>query len=408
MKAILFLVIVLCSGACAGKMQPIKALQEWGNRSAVNFEELSGQAFACQPLSREESRLAAAILDSLWRDAVRTKYATDWQDGWVNYDTLRMKLGGRIYGEQPADGRSLFISMHGGGSVPAKVNDQQWHNQIFLYQPEEGVYIAPRAPWDDWDMWFKPGMDELLERLIQTAVVVGNVSPDKVYLLGYSAGGDGVWRMASRMADRWAAASMMAGHPGNTSQVNLRNLPYMIWVGGKDSAYDRNRLGAERGHMMDSLQQADPAGYIHETHILKDKGHWMDRADTAAIAWMAQYHRNPWPQRVVWRQEEVVSPSFYWLTAPADELQSGRTVIAEYKDNIIEILRCDYTRLLLRLNDSMVDLDRPVVVRYQGRILFEGKPIRTIATLCRTLNERSDLRYMFPAEVEAKLDKADG
>ena len=28
-----------------------------------------------------------------------------------------------------------------------------------------------RAPWDDWNMWFKPGLDEFFEALIQTAVV---------------------------------------------------------------------------------------------------------------------------------------------------------------------------------------------------------------------------------------------
>jgi ABC-type multidrug transport system fused ATPase/permease subunit len=44
------------------------------------------------------------------------------------------------------------------------------------------------------------------------------------------------------MADRWAAASMMAGHPGGVSLVNLRNTPYMMWVGALDKAYDRNAL----------------------------------------------------------------------------------------------------------------------------------------------------------------------
>jgi poly(3-hydroxybutyrate) depolymerase len=43
------------------------------------------------------------------------------------------------------------------------------------------------------------------------------VNPDKVYLLGYPAGGDGVWQLAPRMADRFAAAAMMAGHPNGAS-----------------------------------------------------------------------------------------------------------------------------------------------------------------------------------------------
>lgn len=77
---------------------------------------------------------------------------------------------------------------------------------------------------------------------------------------------------------------MMAGHPGEASQVNLRHVPFMIWMGENDGAYDRNKLAVAKGNVLDSLQQVEPEGYIHETHIVKGKGHWMDRADTAAIA----------------------------------------------------------------------------------------------------------------------------
>ena len=59
---------------------------------------------------------------------------------------------------------------------------------------------------------------------------------------------------------------------------------------------------------MDSFQQAEPEGYIHETHIVKGKGHWMDRARYGSDAWMTKYKRNALPERV-WRQEEVVRPS---------------------------------------------------------------------------------------------------
>ena len=233
-----------------------------------------------------------------------------WLDGVFVLDSLRMPVLYKTFGEAPADGRSLYISMHGGGNAPTYLNTQQWHNQIQLYSPQEGLYVAPRAPFDDWNMWFRPQMDKFFEMLIWAAVTEFGVNPDKVYLLGYSAGGDGVWRMAPRMADRWAAASMMAGHPGEASQLNLRNLPFMVWMGELDGAYDRNTLAAEKGRVLDSLQAADLDGYVHETHIIKGKGHWMDRADTAAIAWMAQYRRNPYPDRVVWRQEEtMVRPS---------------------------------------------------------------------------------------------------
>lgn len=384
--------------------QTIDALQRWAEQNPAKIE-LQNEPFAQKNLTADEAEKAAALLESQWREQMKQLHKEALENETFKRGRLQMKFKAITYGEKPADGRSLYISMHGGGATHKRVNDQQWDNQIRLYKPQEGVYVAPRAPWDDWNMWFKPGMDEFFEMLIQAAVATMDVNPDKVYLMGYSAGGDGVWRMAPRMADRWAAASMMAGHPGEALQVSLRNTPFMIWMGENDSAYDRNKLAVKHGAIMDSLQQADTEGYIHETHIIKGKGHWMDRVDAAAVPWMAQYKRNPYPNKIVWRQEEVTRPAFYWLSVPEKECRHKAMVVAEIDKNVIEISESDYSRLTIYLNDDMVDLNKPVVVNYKGKKVFKGKLSRTIANMARTLDERGDLRYMFPAMVEVELHK---
>lgn len=384
--------------------QTIDALQRWAEQNPAKIE-LQNEPFAQKNLTADEAEKAAALLESQWREQMKQLHKEALENETFKRGRLQMKFKAITYGEKPSDGRSLYISMHGGGATHKRVNDQQWDNQIRLYKPQEGVYVAPRAPWDDWNMWFKPGMDEFFEMLIQAAVATMDVNPDKVYLMGYSAGGDGVWRMAPRMADRWAAASMMAGHPGEALQVSLRNMPFMIWMGENDSAYDRNKLAVKHGAIMDSLQQADNEGYIHETHIIKGKGHWMDRVDAAAVPWMAQYKRNPYPNKVVWRQEEVTRPAFYWLSVPEKECRHKAMVVAEIDKNVINVSESDYSRLTIYLNDDMVDLNKPVVVNYKGKKVFKGKLSRTIANMARTLDERDDLRYMFPAMVEVELPK---
>ena len=174
----------------------------------------SVEVFAQKGLTEEKARVERREqVEAFWEE-VRGENHEAWRNREFRLDSLRMPVLYRVFGETPDDGRSLYISMHGGGNAPKELNDQQWQNQIRLYAPEEGVYVAPRAPFDDWNMWFRPQMDQFFEELILAAVTEFGVNPDKVYLLGYSAGGDGVWRMAPRMADRWAAASMMAGHPG--------------------------------------------------------------------------------------------------------------------------------------------------------------------------------------------------
>ena len=401
----LYILLVVLLAANNIYAQTIDALKRWAEQNPANIE-LQNESFAQKNLTADEAKNASALLELQWREQMKQLHKEALENEVFKRGKLQMKFKAITYGEKPSDGRSLYISMHGGGATHKRVNDQQWDNQIRLYKPEEGVYVAPRAPWNDWNMWFKPGMDEFFEMLIQAAVATMDVNPDKVYLMGYSAGGDGAWRMAPRMADRWAAASMMAGHPGEASQVSLRNTPFMIWMGENDSAYDRNKLAVKHGAIMDSLQQADNEGYIHETHIIKGKGHWMDRVDAAAVPWMAQYKRNPYPTKVVWRQEEVTRKAFYWLSVPEEECRHKAMVVAEIDKNVINISESDYSRLIIYLNDEMVDLNKPVVVNYKGKKVFKGKLPRTIANMARTLAERGDLRYMFPAMVEVELPKA--
>ena len=231
----------------------------------------------------------------------------------ISLDGNKLRYLQKVFGSAPREGRSLWISLHGGGSAPASVNDQQWRNQIELYQPAEGYYVAPRAPTDSWNMWFKPHITPLFDRLIENYVVKYRVNPNKVYVLGYSAGGDGVYQIGPRMADRWAAASMMAGHPNDVHPVNLRNIGFGLFMGANDSSYNRNGMAEKWKGLLSNLRKADPGGYQHKVRIYPGLGHWMNLRDAESIPWMSKFSRNPWPDMVVWRQDGVVQSRFYLL-----------------------------------------------------------------------------------------------
>ena len=358
-----------------------------------------------KPLGHTEAETARTRIVDDWYTSQREALATVENSNCVKAGELSMPYAFQTFGEKPAEGYSLWISLHGGGSAPTAVNDSQWENQKRLYRPAEGIYLAPRAPWDDWDMWFKAPIDPMFETLIRTMVVYHDVNPDRVFLLGYSAGGDGVWRLAPRLADHWAAASMMAGHPGDISLLNVRNLPFTIWVGAEDAAYNRNNEVRLRGEILDSLQACDPDGYIHQTHVMEGKGHWMDLEDAAALPWMANYTRNARPEKIIWRQEGVTRTSFYWLEVPAEEARTGQTVEVLVNGNDIHIDRCDYSHLTLLLDDALVDLDRPVRVLYGNadEVLADTLLSRTAATLTATLTRRGDPSYAFSAQLDLTL-----
>lgn len=367
--------------------------------------ETSGDAAADdgKALTKAEATRYSQQLVTEWKSQVRSDLNDAYTNKQLTIGANTMRLAWSIYGEKPVDGYALYISLHGGGGTTVEVNDGQWDNQKRLYKPNHAVYLSPRAIANTWDMHFLPETDAFYRQIVMMMTAQLDVNPNKVYVMGYSAGGDGVWRLAPRMADSWAAASMMAGHPGDVSLLNLRNTPFSIWCGAEDAAYERNLRCAERIDEMKVLHEADPEGYVYDGHIVAGKGHWMDREDSVAVSWMAQFTRNPYPRRIVWQQEEVLHQHFYWITAPNDELARGKKVIADIHDNTIDISQCDYSSLTLSLCDEMVDLDKPVKVTCQGTTLFEGQLERKLSTLRSTLYERNDPSYMFAAQVEVKM-----
>ena len=129
------------------------------------------------------------------------------------------------------------------------------------------------------------------------------------------------------------------------------------------------------------------------------KGHWMDREDAAALPWMARYKRNAWPKHIIWQQEAVLRPDFYWLSAPRNELKRGKRVDAEVKDNTIDIARCDYSSLTLYLSDELVNLKKPVTIKLRGKKVFSGKLKPNEEVYRQTLHQRQDPRFASPYRI---------
>jgi len=307
----------------------------------------------------------------------------------------------KTFGTPPADGASLWISMHGGGGAPKEVNDEQWQNQIQLYQPSEGIYLAPRAPSDNWNLWHEDHIDPMFQRLIEDFVALRGVNPNKVYLMGYSAGGDGVWQLAPRMADRFAAASMMAGHPNEASLLGLRNLPFGIFMGGADSAYKRNTVAAERAAQLGELEKADPGAYIHLARIYPGSGHWMNLQDAESLPWMAKFQRNPWPKKIVWLQDDVRHERFYWLKIPAKAAaKAGEKIVASIEGQTVTLEGDVPAKLELRLSDALLDLDKPVKVVVNGKEVSNKVIARTAGAIWRSLQERADVQACGSALLE--------
>ncbi len=361
------------------------------------------------PCLGEEVHLSRVAAESMIREKWQQKLQALRKERAAEMETKRIVIGNktlrflqREIGSAPTNGRPLVISLHGGGGAPSEVNDAQWQNQIRLYEPEGALYIAPRAPTDTWNLWHEAHIDGLFDRLIENSIAIHGVNPDRIYVMGYSAGGDGVYQIGPRMADRWAAAAMMAGHPNEAQPYNLRNLPFAIQVGGKDTAYKRSEVCQQWANQLDALAEAHQGSYLHFFKSYPQYGHWMNREDAIAVPWMLKFSRQAWPKSIAWHQDDVVATRFYWLAVNASLAKKEQKIEAHCKGQTIMIQADDPHTITLRLSDSLVNLDQTINVIWNGKQIYSGIVKRSASAIDQSLNERADPSTIATALLEVK------
>jgi poly(3-hydroxybutyrate) depolymerase len=307
----------------------------------------------------------------------------------------------RHVGTKPPGGWALVIAMHGGGGAPKRVNDQQWHSMFERYykeHPEAGgyVYLALRAPNDEWNGFYDDAICPMVQRLIRQFVLFADVDPDRVYALGASHGGYGAFVIGPKMPDRFAAVHASAAAPtdGETMSDNLRDLRFTVMVGDKDTAYGRADRCRAFIKAIDGLK-ARYGGYPGEVAILPGVGHSVPDRDMVARM-LKEGVRSPWPGHVVWAMSDDVLNHFYWLEARRPD-PKGR-IQAAARDNTITLKTEHQDEITLWLDSALVDLARPVIVERNGRSkTFTPRP--SAETFCEGLEQRGDPRLTAPVRV---------
>ena len=360
------------------------------NKSSQNFLSLS-----------EAEKIEKNIYNDFKKEIIVTR-SGEMEDRVIELKDKKIKFDIKHFGEQGEDGWSLFISLHGGGGTTESENNRLWNRHKTLYELEDGILFTPRSPSNTWNMWFQSHVDTFFNRIIQNMIAFHNVDPNKIYIMGRSAGGDGIYQVAPRMADRFAAAAMSAGHPNDSSPLGLRNTAFTIHMGENDSLYNRNDMAVKWGNDLRKLNEEDPEGYRHYIKIYKNKGHWMDNLEASALDWMSDFIRNPYPSKVVWKQGNVLHKRFYWLRN--EDPSFGDLIECNIDDQIITVLSSSSSKITIQLNDDLVDMDREITVNYLGRQLFKGFVYRDIDIIKRSILEYGDPKSVYYGEIRLTLD----
>ena len=173
--------------------------------NASTFDDL-----LCMPYeiayNADYAQLTQALLDKLAALSAADNHCIDEHlQRTLSFQGKTMRFSLEKIGQPTAKGYPLYIALHGGGAGGSWVNDSQWEAMKTYYRSSinNGIYVAVRGIADTWNLHFESDSYRLYERLIENMIVFENVDSNQVYVLGFSAGGDGVYQIAPRMADRF-------------------------------------------------------------------------------------------------------------------------------------------------------------------------------------------------------------
>ena len=224
----------------------------------------------------------------------------------------------QTYGKAGPSGFCLFICLHGGGQGSAEMNDNQWKNIIPFenggFQPGT-IAVAPRGITNSWNLHFVQESFPAITRLVENYIIFKNVDPNKVYLMGFSAGGDGTYSLSERIPYLFAACSPQAGHPNGVSTINLCNLPTYLAAGQNDTSFKRNEICVEYYNKILGQNGKYCGNYIAKVEVVADSGHsfkcWslprksffngaknVSQSKDTAFNFMYSHTRNPNPKGI--------------------------------------------------------------------------------------------------------------
>ncbi|MEZ6118457.1 MAG: hypothetical protein R3C28_18080 [Pirellulaceae bacterium] len=385
------------------------------------FIEVAKQFFAADAKDQESlvskavetaySKLTASerqqVFQLAWeafrQSPIRDEYAAEFEQRHVVAGGYTMPFSFEKRGTKPADGWPVVFAMHGGGGAPKRLNDSQWEHMKTRYQADNCLYLALRAPTDEWNGFYTDYVYPLIYRLIAMLSVLEDVDQNRIYAIGYSHGGYGAFSIGPKMADRFAAVHSSAAAPtdGETKAESLMNLRFTFMIGEHDNAYGRLERCQKFDQQITQLKQTYPECYNVEMLYKEGKQH-SNLPDKEHVPTMMEFKRNATPKQVLWHPSDPVIRNFYWLeiAEPAKGMQLFGRIESE---NQIRLTTTNVGRVVLTLSDQLIDTRQPLQITVNEEtqtVSVEPK----FDTLLRSLQQRQDVHLAYDSAVVVEVE----
>lgn len=199
-----------------------------------------------------------------------------------------------------------------------------------------------------------------------------SVSPDRVFLTGYSDGGFSALWLATHYPHLVAglAPSCANWQYTNVEQANLLNTPYLVVDGWDDGGYiETNFLRgltlANMGYNVSAV--FGQHGHTHAPYESeKEFKHILD--------WAKSKKRDLWPKHVRYATWNLTWPRAYWLTIERmNTPYLPAQIEAQVKNgNVIDVKTWNIAAYKVFLDEKLIDAAKPVTVMTDGKKSYSG------------------------------------
>ena len=315
--------------------------------------------------------------------------------------------------------------LHGGVSRPDPGPGGGWWRNYDEVIGHDRIAVVPLS-WNE-SYWWQASQVENLRGILSDLKHTYNVDENRVYALGRSDGGTGVYFLAFRDVTPWAAFLPFIGYPGvllNTQTgadgqmhlANMTNKPLFIVNGETDRLYPVRIMMP----FLDAFQRAG----VDFVFTAKPGGHntsWWPEEEENIERFIEAHPREPHPERVLWateltdrynRAHWVVIDEFGELAGDAGRaVLAGLTidgfagVVQAVRDgNTVTVDAYHVRRLRLLISPDAFDIRSPIRVIANGDVAFEGLVEPSAETLRKWAAIDEDRTMLYAAEISVELE----
>jgi len=394
--------------------------------------ESQGQVLVNKYLESKDTQEKEEYLNSLEKLLVNIDEVKKWIRGSIHYNKVESGIHRKLapVGERkgeyflyvpssydPNKPWPAILAFHGVGGrgygqIKAWLRESNHDDEFIIIAPTYGSGI-----------WWKEEAEKLVRSVFKEVLENFHIDSNRIYLTGFSSGGHAVWYFAIRYPWLFAAINPNAGEcPLPSLLSNLMHVPAYIVHGAKDTI-----IPVEAGR--DAYKRLKKLDYPVKYEELPEQKHHFPMSKTKSIInWFRSKQRVTYPETFTFTTDSTKYANAYWIEITKfsklvghvygksrdvygrlekpDDLAATAIIKASVNadKNEIELITDGIKALRIYLDNNIIDMNKPLHVRINGKKVFSDKVNVSIRSILETASNRNRREALYSNFIDLSVN----